>query len=121
MKLYICHSLVRCNYQALPVALKFANEGNVYGGLYGWTEDELNAANAIIQTRQGKPLTFLYMKALLGLYPSKMIGVRGSKEEYFEKLEKRYVPELQTGTGALSVQIIDYLRSPNPTKGMTRD
>jgi len=113
--------LVRCNYQALPVALKFANEGNVYGGLYGWTEDELNAANAIIQTRQGKPLTFLYMKALLGLYPSKMIGVRGSKEEYFEKLEKRYVPELQTGTGVLSVQIIDYLRSPNPTKGMTRD
>ncbi len=113
--------LVRCNYRALPVALKLANEGKVFSGLYEWTEDEINAANAVIKVRQSKPLTFIQMEALLDLYPSKILGVKGSKQEYFEKLEKVYVPQLQTGTGILNAQIIDLLRSSNPTKGMTRD
>jgi DNA helicase-2/ATP-dependent DNA helicase PcrA len=113
--------LVRCNYQALPVVLKLANDGKVFSGLYEWTEDERNAANALISVRQGKSLTFIQTKAILDLYPANMLGVKGSKQDYFEELEKRYVPQLQTGTGILNAQIIDSLRSSDPTKGMTRD
>jgi superfamily I DNA/RNA helicase len=113
--------LVRCNYQALPVALKLGKEGKVFSGLYEWTENEIHTANAIINVRQGKPLTFIQMKALLDFYPSNILGVKGGKREYFEKLEKVYVPQLQTGTGILNALIIDMVRSSNPTMGMTRD
>jgi superfamily I DNA/RNA helicase len=43
--------LIRCNYQASAIAMKLAAEGKVFGGAYGWTEKEIDAANGIITLR----------------------------------------------------------------------
>jgi len=52
--------LVRCNYQAYAVAFNLAKTGKIYGGLYGWSAEELNLANAIIAFRSEKPLSVKY-------------------------------------------------------------
>ena len=43
--------LIRCNYQASAIAMKLATESKVFGGAYGWTEKEIDAANGIITLR----------------------------------------------------------------------
>lgn len=46
--------LIRCNYQASPIAMKFAEEGKVFSApFYGWKENEIDAANGIICIRAG--------------------------------------------------------------------
>jgi superfamily I DNA/RNA helicase len=61
--------LVRCNYQINPLAMKLAREGKVFSGPNnGWTEKEIDAANAIISIRTGKPAIPDQMRALMELY-----------------------------------------------------
>src|SRR5208283_2431836 len=69
--------LIRCNYQAHAIALSLAKEGRVFGGLCGWKEDEVNAANAIISIRQGKAISFDQMKSIINLFPAKMLDING--------------------------------------------
>ena len=113
--------LIRCNYQAHAIALSLAQDGKVFSGLCGWTEDELNAANAIILIRQGKAVSFDQMKTIINLFPLKMLDIKDSKTDFINKLENNYTPQLQTGTGILNVNILDTLNSTDPTKGMLRD
>ena len=112
--------LMRCNYQAPAIALNLAKEGRVFGGLYGWKGNEVNAANAIISIRQGKTVSLDQMKAVINLFPAKMLDIRGSKEDFVSGLEKMYVPQLHTGTGILNCKILDILKSRDPTKGMLK-
>ena len=113
--------LVRCNYQAPAVALSLAKDGKVFSGLCGWSSEEIDAANAIISIRQGKAISFDQMKAIINLFPLKMLGIKGSKADFISRLEKEYHPELQTGSGILTPQILDILNSADPTKNMVRD
>jgi hypothetical protein len=113
--------LIRCNYQALAIALGLAKEGRVFGGLCGWKEDEVNAANAIISILQGKAISFDQMKAIIKLFPAKTLGMKGSRDDFISGLEKSYSPQLQTGTGILNSKILDILNSHDPTMGMSRD
>ena len=113
--------LVRCNYQAHAIALSLAKDGKIFGGLCGWTPEEINIANAIISIRQGKAISLDQMKAILNRFPAKILGLKGSKTEFINELEKIYTPQLQTGTGILNAKILDILSSRNPTKGMLRD
>ena len=58
--------------------MKLAIEGiKVFGGAYGWTEKELEAANGIITLRTGAKRTPQQMAALGKLYKhtDKLIGV----------------------------------------------
>jgi len=112
--------LIRCNYQAHAIALSLAKEGHVFGGLCGWKEEEVNAANAIISIRQGKAVSLDQMKAIIDLFPAKMLDIRGSKEDFVSSLEKKYAPQLHTGTGILNCNILDSLKSKDPTKGMLK-
>jgi DNA helicase-2/ATP-dependent DNA helicase PcrA len=113
--------LVRCNYQAHAIALSLAKDGKVFSGLCGWSSEEIDAANAIILIRHGKAISFDQMKAIVNLFPLKMLGIKGSKADFISKLEREYTPELQTGSGTLTSQILDILNSADPTKGMVRD
>ncbi|MGI5846254.1 MAG: UvrD-helicase domain-containing protein [Alphaproteobacteria bacterium] len=113
--------LVRCNYQAPAVALKLAEDGKVFSGLCGWSSEEIDAANAIISIRQGKAISFDQMKAIIDLFPKKLLGIKENKADLISRLEKEYHPELQTGSGTLTPQILDILNSADPTKGMNRD
>ena len=113
--------LVRCNYQAHAIALGLAKEGRVFGGLRGWTKDEVNAANAIISIRQGKAISFDQMRELINLFSAKMLCIRCSREDFVSSLEQKYAPQLHTGTGVLNCNILDILNSTDPTKGMIRD
>ena len=113
--------LVRCNYQAHAIALGLAKEGKVFGGLRGWTKNEVNAANAIISIRQGKAISFDQMRELINLFSAKMLCIRCSREDFVSSLEQKYAPQLHTGTGVLNRNILDILNSTDPTKGMIRD
>lgn len=113
--------LVRCNYQAGAVALDLAKEGKLFTGLYGWSDGEIDAANAIILIKRGKALHFNHVKAIINLFPAKVLGIKGSKADLIDSLEKKYTPQLQTGTGILNAKVLDILFSSNPTRGMTRD
>lgn len=113
--------LIRCNYQKFSISMTLASEGKVFSGLCGWTDEEINLANAIISIRLGKAVSFDHMKALVNSYPSKLFGITGGKEDFINKLGKVYRPELQTGTGILSSDILDMLKSNIPTKLMIRD
>jgi UvrD-like helicase C-terminal domain/UvrD/REP helicase N-terminal domain len=115
--------LIRCNYQAQAIALSLANEGKVFSGLKSveWKDEEIDAANAIILIRQGKAVSFNQMKAILNLFPIKMLDIKDSKNDYIHKLENNYTPQLQTGTGILNATILDIINSGDPTKGMLRD
>ncbi len=112
--------LIRCNYQAPAIALSLAKEGRVFGGLCGWKEEEVNAANDIISIHQGKTISLDQMKAIINLFPAKMLDIRGSKEDFVSSLEKTYAPQLHTGTGILNCNILDILKSKDPTKGMLK-
>jgi len=113
--------LIRCNYQAQAIALSLAKDSKVFRGLCGWKNEEIDAANAIILIRQGKAISFDQMKAILNMFPAKMLGITGSKTDFINNLEKSYTPQLQTGTGILNEKILDILNSGDPTKGMLRD
>jgi superfamily I DNA/RNA helicase len=112
--------LIRCNYQAHAIALSLAKEGRLFGGPCGWKEDEVNAANAIISIRQGKAVSLDQMKAVINLFPAKMLDIRGSKKDFVSGLEKMCAPQLHTGTGILNCKILDILKSRDPTKGMVK-
>jgi hypothetical protein len=112
--------LIRCNYPAHTIALSLAKKGRVFGGLCGWREDEVNAANAIISIRQGKAVSFDQMKTIINLFSAKMLDIRGSKEDLGSGLEKMYAPQLHTGTGILNCKILNILKSRDPTKGMVK-
>jgi DNA helicase-2/ATP-dependent DNA helicase PcrA len=112
--------LIRCNYQAHAIALSLAKEGRVFGGLCGWNGDEVNAANAIISIRQGKAISLDQMIVIINLFPAKMLDIRGSKENFVSCLEKKYAPQIHTGTGILNYKILDILNSSDPTKGMLK-
>lgn len=73
--------LVRCNYQSGAVALKLAEEGKVYGGLYGWSQAELNLANTIITFREGSPISKEHLLTLVDYYPLKLFGKWKDKQE----------------------------------------
>jgi hypothetical protein len=113
--------LIRCNYQAHAIALSLAKEGKVFSGLCGWTDEEINAANAIILIRQGKKVSFDQIKAIINIFPLRTLGIKGSKTDFINLVEKNYTPQLLTGTGILNAQIIDILNSQDPTKGMIRN
>lgn len=113
--------LIRCNYQAHAIALSLAKDGKVFSGLCGWKDEEIDAANAIILIRQGKAVSFDQMKAILNLFPVKMLGIKSSKTDLISGLGRVYTPQLQTGTGILNGKILDILNSSDPTKGMVRD
>lgn len=113
--------LVRCNYQALAIALSLANAGKVFSGLYGWTPEEIDTANAIISIKQGNVISINQLKAIINLFSVKDLGIKGSKTVFIESIENDYRPQLQTGTGILNSKILDILSSGNPTKGMIRD
>lgn len=113
--------LIRCNYQAHAIALSLAKDGKVFGGLCGWREDEIEAANGIISIRLGRAVSFDQMKAIIDLFPSKLLGVNGSKDDFIGEIRKSYSPQLQTGTGILNSKILDILNSSDPTVGMVRD
>jgi superfamily I DNA/RNA helicase len=61
------------------------------------------------------------MKAIINLFPLKMLGTKCGKADFISGLEKAYTPQLQTGTGILNAKILDILSSGDPTKGMVRD
>lgn len=113
--------LIRCNYQAGAIAMILANSGKIFGGLCGWKDEEIDAANAIISIRSGKAVSFDQMKAIVRLFPAKMLGIIGSREDFIKGFEMSYSPQLQTGTGILNFKILDILNSYDPTRGMTRD
>jgi len=113
--------LIRCNYQAYAIALGLAKAGKVFGGLCGWKGNEIDAANAIITLRSGKPLSFDQMKAIFNLFPVKMLGIKGSKADFINSKESAYTPQLQTGTGIFNSKILDIINSSDPTRGMLRD
>jgi len=113
--------LIRCNYQAHAIALSLAKDGKVFSGLCGWKDEEMDAANAIISIRQGNAIPFPQMKAIVDLFPAKILGIKGSKTDFITGVEKTYTPQLQTGTGVLNAKILDILNSGDPTKGMLRD
>jgi hypothetical protein len=98
-----------------------AHEGKVFSGLHGWKDEEIDAANAIISIRLGKAVSFDQMKAIVSLFPAKMLGIIGSREDFIKGFEMSYSPQLQTGTGILNSKILDVLNSHDPTRGMTRD
>ncbi|MGA9188124.1 MAG: ATP-dependent helicase [Methanosarcina sp.] len=113
--------LVRCNFQALGIALNLAKDGKVFSGLYGWTSEEINLANAIISIKNGNVLTFGQLKAVINSFPAKVLGIKWSKNSFIKSLEKTYEPQLQTGTGILNADVLDILSSNNPTRKMVRD
>jgi len=82
--------LIRCNYQASPIAMKFAVEGKVFSApFYGWKENEIDAANSIIAIRTGKPRIPLQMLSLLHLYSNSKLDEEKIKSgNIFEKMIK---------------------------------
>ena len=113
--------LIRCNYQAHAIALSLAKDGKMFSGLCGWKDEEIDAANGIIAIRQGNAIPFYQMKAIINLFPAKILGVKGSKTDFINGIEKTYTPQLQTGTGVLNAKVLDVLNSGDPTRGMLRD
>ena len=112
--------MIRCNYRAHAIALSLAKEGRVFGGLCGWKEDEVNAANAIISIRQGKSISLDQMISIINLFPAKMLDINVSKEDFVSSLEQKYTPQINTGTGILNCKTMDILNSSDPTKGMLK-
>jgi len=110
--------LIRCNFQAPAIALTLATEGKVFGGNkpYGWTDDEINIANAIISLRNGQAVKMEHIISIVGAFPSKTLGITGSKYDYIKEIEKSGVPSLSAWAG-----IIDIIKSNDPTKSMSRD
>ena len=97
--------LVRCNYQSQAVAFKLANDGKFFGGLYGWSTEEINLASAITAFRSERSLSRDQVAALVNYYPLKMFGIKGSKENLISNLNETYAPQLNTGNGILKTAV----------------
>jgi superfamily I DNA/RNA helicase len=124
--------LVRCNYQAPALALRLAEDGKVFGGSnVGWTTDEINLANAIIATRNNKIILKEQLLAIAEHYPLKLLGIDELRDSEKEKKEAfinnylgidnpLYLPP-QGGSNVLKKEIIDVIKSQDPTKWLIRD
>jgi DNA helicase II / ATP-dependent DNA helicase PcrA len=124
--------LIRCNYQAPAIALRLAEAGKVFNGssTVGWSDSELNLANAIIAIKTKRPVTKEQIIAIIRYFPTNILGITGSsktekiiKDNYIkENFDKEIVfyPQLQTGSGILKPKVLEILKSSDPTKGMTQ-
>jgi DNA helicase II / ATP-dependent DNA helicase PcrA len=103
--------LVRANFQILGLALRLANDGKVFSTLHhrkeGWMDKEMDLANAIIAIRQGFRLTIKQKLALVNYFPEKMVAL---PEGNLIETTKKWIP---------CYEIIDILKSEEPTKEMT--
>lgn len=129
--------LVRCNCQKEAVAMKLAESGSVFSdsdakkikkgnkskirSRLGWTEDEMNLANALIKLRAGRVLNASELKAAVMAYPARMSGKNVKKSDLVSSIEAKYKTELSTGIGYLKPAIIDSMTSTDPTEKMERD
>ncbi|WP_292388584.1 UvrD-helicase domain-containing protein [Methanosarcina sp. UBA5] len=111
--------LVRCNYQANAIAMDLAERGIVFGGLHGWTEQEINLFNTIFKFRKGDSMIGSELKTLVENYELKLFRYWGSKEnliEYFESSTCRF--QLAVAKGYMTPTLCNILQSKNPTAKM---
>ncbi|MBN1134286.1 MAG: ATP-dependent helicase [Methanosarcinaceae archaeon] len=112
--------LIRCNYQAYPIAERLAKSGRLFGGLMGWDENDVSLFNVILKFRTGAPLSGNDICVLLDNYPSKYFIYNGKKSDFEEYLKSDYRPTLQVGSGVMSDKLCDILLSKNPIAHATK-
>lgn len=113
--------LIRCNYQADAIAMNLAKSGKIFGGLRGWTKDEMNLANAILAYRSGKLLSKDDIKTIVSAYPIKLYGAKATEEEVLKQIDKKYTTDLRANANLLKPVILDSMLSGDPTAKMVRN
>lgn len=95
--------LLRANYQAPAIAMQLAESGRVFGGLGGWSDNEIRLFNIILKMRTGGPIYRRDMYTLLRYYPD---HVQATAEElkHFRVTDK---PPITNG-------LYEIMRTPNP-------
>ena len=111
--------LIRCNYQSGAVAMELATEGKLYTGISGWTEEEVELANAILAYRKGKLLEKNQIKILTSMFSPKIYGKSETKASINAMIDKKYKPDLRASAELLKPAILDSLVSDDPTLKMT--
>ncbi|WP_367344152.1 UvrD-helicase domain-containing protein [Methanomethylovorans sp.] len=95
--------LVRCNHQALDVALNLAESGQLFSGLGGWSKDEIRLFNTILKLRNGDPVDRFDLMVLLKFYPKHVTATLKDLKKY--KITDK--PPIKSG-------LIGIIRAPNP-------
>lgn len=111
--------LIRCNYQSGAVAMELATEGKLYTGISGWTEEEVELANAILAYRKGKLLEKNQIKVLVSMFSPKIYGKSETRESINAMIDKKYKPNLRASAELLKPVILDSLVYDDPTLKMT--
>lgn len=109
--------LVRSKYQSHPIALKMAENGILWDGLYGWSNVELSTLNAIVLARNGHRLEKEHVKALVDSYHSKYFNFEGTK-----KMLKSAIDQIRTSDYQrefVTPQLYQILQSPDPVAHMS--
>jgi superfamily I DNA/RNA helicase len=106
--------LVRCNYQAGPIAMQLAKSGRVFGGLEGWTDEEIRLFNAILKARTGSVLLYSDMIVLIKNYPGNYFKYRGKKGDFIKSLQEDYTPTLLVMNPYIKPELDDIINSEKP-------
>jgi len=113
--------LVRCKYQFGAVAMDLAIHGKVFiaNKGFGWTDDDIKIANAILTYRAGKLLSQDQLITIIKAYPAKIYGKSSTHEEICKMIEKQYTPNIRENTKLLKPVILDSMLSDDPVLKMS--
>lgn len=111
--------LVRSNYQASAIASMLARYGILWKGLNGWTQDEFDTFNAILEARTGKTQSRYSIKTLVNNYPAKYFNLPGSKEKMLEAIDQLETTQLPGIEGNIvKPELYDILQQSDPVTYM---
>jgi superfamily I DNA/RNA helicase len=108
--------LVRSNYQAYAIALRMAENGILWNGLYEWSKTELSALNAILLARNAQRLEKEHIEALVDNYPAKYFNFEGTKQALKATIDKTRTSDYQHKF--MTPQLYQILKSPDPAAYM---
>lgn len=116
---FTVYHLIRSNYQAPAIAGMLARYGILWKGLNGWTQDEFDVFNAILEVRTSKPQSKYSIKALVNNYSANYFNLSGNTKKMLETIDQMETSQLPGIEGnVVKPELYEILQHPDPVMYM---
>ncbi len=114
-----CFHLVRTNYQGVAIAKILAEMGTPYGGICGWTHDEIQLFHALAKIKEGRTPSVTEYKKLIDHVKKTDLQYKGTKEDLKSFFETNTQQVNALNNWYLSAGFVQAVRAGNPGERLT--
>ena len=114
-----CFHLVRTNYQGVAIAKILAERGTPYGGICGWTHDEIQLFHALAKIKEGRTPSVTEYKKLIDHVKKTDLQYKGTKEDLKSFFENNQQNVNALNNWYLSAGFVQAVRAGNPGERLT--